>query len=463
MCYKIKLMKYRRLLTLLAIATALPSCNLFQRKIKLNQLTTPKVKKIVRENNFEMSNLTYKSYMAFARKFTSYIMEVNNKEDEKSLGISIPDAYLCLAISGAISDDEARNDVLAYLELNNMDELRTAVKEMIAALATLMKNSEGKNVGGYNLNSVWFNPDKVELLKEKDEQLYKDLEEIFDASLFMETLTSAKANQYMKDNGLKDMPAPEIKLDDNDPDAINVMSAYYCLDYFDPDMKETYKNEYKKGTHKMAYYLNNNESKVDYIHKKSLTQVYKNDNFYGSTMDVGNVLSMSFFLPNDKEAMPSSILKDVIDDNYEIKQSSYIDYDNVERPTTLHSVNIQAPYFSLNNESELSRGDLAKILPVITEKGAGERIARAFEGPMHLDYIKQFSVMKFNYDGFYSCSVTISGMKAESALFDPEYERFDLILNHPYVFKVNKGIKVGNDYYKVPLVIGEIVNPEYKD
>ena len=32
MCYKIKLMKYRRLLTLLAIATALPSCNLFQRK-----------------------------------------------------------------------------------------------------------------------------------------------------------------------------------------------------------------------------------------------------------------------------------------------------------------------------------------------------------------------------------------------------------------------------------------------
>ena len=205
-------MKYRRLLTLLAIVTALPSCNLFHRKIKLNQLTSPKVKKIIRENNFEMSNLTYKSYMAFARKFTSYIMEVNNKEDEKSLGISIPDAYLCLAISGAISDDEARNDVLAYLELNNMDELRTVVKEMIATLATLMKNSEGKNVGGYNLNSVWFNPDKVELLKEKDEQLYKDLEEIFDASLFMETLTSAKANQYMKDNGLKDMPAPEIKL-----------------------------------------------------------------------------------------------------------------------------------------------------------------------------------------------------------------------------------------------------------
>ena len=177
--------KYRKILTLIAIARALPSCKLFN-KNKLNQLTTPKVRKIVKENYFDMSQKTYDSYMAFARKFTSYMMEVNNSEKEESLGISIPDAYLCLAICGAISTDDARNDVLSYLELNDMDELRTSVKEMIKTLATLMENSEGKNVGGYNLNSVWFNPEKVELIKEKDEQLYKDLEEVFDASLFME-------------------------------------------------------------------------------------------------------------------------------------------------------------------------------------------------------------------------------------------------------------------------------------
>ncbi len=455
-------MRCRRILTLLAIAMALPSCKLFN-KNKLNQLTTPKLRKIVKTNNFDMSMTTYKSYMAFARKFTSYIMEVNNTEDEKSLGISIPDAYLCLAISGAISTDEARADVLSYLELNNMDELRTSVKEMITTLATLMENAEGKNVGGYNLNSVWFNPDKVALLEEKDEQLYKDLEEIFDASLFMETLTSKKANQYIKDNGLKDMPAPDIKLDDSDPDAINVMSVYYCLDYFESSKKDNYKSQYKSGNHKMDYYLNNNKSSVDYIQSHNRTQVFKNVNFYGSSMNIGNTLNMSFFLPNNKEAMPSSILKDVIDDNYELKQSSYVDYDNVERPTTTHNVNIKAPYFSLENESELTRGDLYKILPHITEKGAGERIAKAYEGPMHLDYIKQFSVMKFNYDGFYSCSATISGMKAESAMWDPDYENFDLILDHPYVFKVNKQIRVDNDFYRVPLVIGEIVNPEYKD
>ena len=453
--------KYRKILTLIAIAMALPSCKLFN-KNKLNQLTTPKVRKIVKENYFDMSQKTYDSYMAFARKFTSYMMEVNNSEKEESLGISIPDAYLCLAICGAISTDDARNDVLSYLELNDMDELRTSVKEMIKTLATLMENSEGKNVGGYNLNSVWFNPEKVELIKEKDEQLYKDLEEVFDASLFMEALTSKKANQYIKDNGLKDMPAPEIKLDDEDPAAINVMSVYYCLDYFKSEAKEAYKKEYKSGKHKMDYYLNNNKSSVDYIQSSNFTQVFENDNFCGSSLAIGS-LNMSFFLPNQKTALPSTIMKDVLDENYSIKQSSYINFDNQEVSTTTHNVNIQAPYFSLDNKSELTRSDLYKILPAITEKGAGERIAKAYEGPMHLDYIKQFSVMKFNYDGFYSCSATIAGMKAESALFNPEYEKFDLILDHPYIFNVNKSIRVGDKFLKVPLVIGEIVTPEYKE
>ena len=453
--------KYRKILTLIAIAMALPSCKLFN-KNKLNQLTTPKVRKIVKENYFDMSQKTYDSYMAFARKFTSYMMEVNNSEKEESLGISIPDAYLCLAICGAISTDDARNDVLSYLELNDMDELRTSVKEMIKTLATLMENSEGKNVGGYNLNSVWFNPEKVELIKEKDEQLYKDLEEVFDASLFMEALTSKKANQYIKDNGLKDMPAPEIKLDDEDPAAINVMSVYYCLDYFKSEAKEAYKKEYKSGKHKMDYYLSNNKSSVDYIQTSNFTQVFENDNFCGSSLAIGS-LNMSFFLPNQKTALPSTIMKDVLDENYSIKQSSYINFDNQEVSTTTHNVNIQAPYFSLDNKAELTRSDLYKILPVITEKGAGERIAKAYEGPMYLDYLKQFSVMKFNYDGFYSCSATIAGMKAESALFNPEYEKFDLILDHPYIFNVNKSIRVGDKFLKVPLVIGEIVTPEYKE
>ena len=432
-----------------------------------HRLTTPKLEKVTKTQNRNMSSITYDSYCAFAKKFTSLMMEVNNKENEGSLGISIPDAYLCLAITGAISTDAARNDVLSYLELNNMDELRTSVKEIITTLGTRYENGDGKLVGGYNLNSVWFNPNKVSLIKEKDEQLYKDLEEVFDASLYLDALTSAQANNYLKKNGLKDMPVPKIKLNDDDPSAINAMSTYYCLDSFDEMTKQIYLEQFKSGKHKMDYVVNNNTSKVDYISQSNEGYVYEGDNFYGSTLSIGGALNMTYYLPNEQNAMPSTILSDVLNQNYHLKNSSYYDEDeNKTKETNYHRVTINAPYFSLDNDPELKYENLSKVLPIITKYGAGERIATSNDGyPMYLDYIKQFSVMRFNYDGFYSCSVTISGIDTTSARRDPEYEEFNLILNHPYVFEVQKRVIVDDNYptKNIPLVIGEIVEPNYQD
>lgn len=455
------------LATSLALGVILPLSQSNYSNLQNHRLTTPKLAKISEVRNNNMSSTTYDSYTSFAKKFASLMMAANNKEKEESLGISIPDAYLCLAITGAISTDEARTDVLSYLELKDMDELRTSVKEIVSTMGTLFRNNDDKLVGGYNLNSVWFNPDKVSLIKEKDEQLYKDLEEVFDASLYLEPLTSDKANQYLKENGLKDMPTPKIKLNDEDPSAINVMSTYYCLDYFPEKAKQIYLEQYKSGNHKMDYTNNGDTSKVDYITQIcDGSSVYENDNFYGSRMSIGGNLSMSYFLPNNKNALPSSILDDVLNNNYHQKQSSYYDQENQLQETFAHKVTINAPYFSLDNAAELNRGDLSKILPIITKRGAGERIATANNGfPMYLDYLKQFSVMKFNYDGFYSCSVTISGIEPTSARWYPEYEEFVLTLDHPYVFEVTKNLIVGDNATasKIPLVIGEIVDPGYKD
>lgn len=81
---------------------------------------------------------------------------------------------------------------------------------------------------------------------------------------------------------------------------------------------------------------------------------------------------------------------------------------------------------------------------------------------MFLDSIKQFSTMKFNYSGFYSCSGTIATV-AEGAMPEPEYEYFELKLNHPYVFEVTKTLKVNGEEINAPMVVGEIVTPTYKD
>lgn len=455
------------LASIVALSVILPLSQSKISNLQSHRLTTPKLAKTSEVINFNISSTTFNSYTSFAKKFSSLMMEINNTEKEESLGISIPDAYLCLAITGVISTDEARNDVLSYLELKDMNELRTSVKEVVSTMGTLFKNKDDKLVGGYNLNSVWFNPEKVSLIKEKDKELYKDLEEVFDASLYLEALTSDTANQYLKENGLKDMPVPDVKLDDEDPSAINVMSTYYCLDYFPEKTKQVYLDQYKSGNHKMDYTNNGDTSKVDYITQiYDGGSVYENDNFYGSRMPIGGNLSMSYFLPNDKNALPSSILDDVLNNNYHQKQSSYYDQENKLQETFAHRVTINAPYFSLDNAAELNKGDLSKILPIITKRGAGERIAKANSGfGMCLDFLKQFSVMKFNYDGFYSCSVTISGIVLTSMPWHPEYEEFELTLDHPYVFEVEKSVLVDRSAVasKVPLVVGEIVNPNYSD
>ena len=442
------------------------ACNIKKEEVvtsNLNRLTTPKVEKVTDKYNNQMSQTTYKSYTAFTKKFAKLAIETTNKEKEESLGVSIPDAYLCLAISAVISDDEARNDVLSYLELNSVDELRTSVKEVLATLCTLRKNYEGQLQGGYNLNSIWLDPQQVKLVEEKDEQMYKDLEEVFDASTYMEALTSKKANSYLDENGLKDLPTPKIQLDDENPPAMGVMSVYYCLDYFDEGMKNYYKNQYTSGTHKMDYIYGENTAKVDYIEQIRYGEVYVGDGFHGADLGISS-LSMSYFLPDNKSVMPSAILSDVLDGEYAAKVGKCTDYKGNEEETTIHDIDISAPYFSLNNEISLNHEVLKTILPKITNRGAGARLAETIDpdGYTYLDFIKQFSVMKFNYDGFYSCSVTIGGYGANTSI-GPTYEKYELKLDHPYIFQVQKGVSVNSMSYKLPIVIGEIVNPDYQD
>ena len=451
------------LATSIALAVLLPLANAKTKDAVGNRLTTAKVTKIVDQTTRTLSTKTYNSYTAFAKKFTKLVLETNNSEKEASLGISIPDAYLCLAITGVISSEAALNDVLAYLELSSIEELRTAVTEIVAVLCTLTEDKEGRLNGGYNLNSIWLDPEQVELLATKDEQLYKDLEEVFDATTYLEALTSEKANKYLKENGIKNMPTPEVKLDDSNPSAVSVMSAFWCLDFFAAEAKQSFENQYKSGNHKMDYTFGDTKKKVDYIETQCEAPVYEGDDFYGTTSGINNLL-VSFFLPNDEKALPSTIMDDVLNENYRSLYTSYEGPDGSQVDKAQYQVHLSAPYFSLDNFISLEHQDLAPILPNITASGAASRLAKTKTGfDMYLDNIAQFSVMKFNYDGFYSCSVTISQMRPTSARW-PSPNVFELTLDHPYIFNVSKTVfKDGTDWAQMPIVIGEIVDPNYID
>ena len=398
--------------------------------------------------------------MAFTRKFTPIALKAGNEGgevgSEANSGISLPDAYVCLAMTGMISSKKALDDVLGFLELSNAHELKTAVEEITCALGTPNKDGYGNLTGGCSLNSIWLNPEKTELLQQEDEQLAEDLRSAFSASVFLEVLTSDKAAQYIRSNAPEGMPAPEIKLDDNDSAAIAVMSSFWCMDYFDEYMREHFKKQCDSGIHKMDFFSNGRISKTDYIEKTQFGTIRKGNGYIGSSLDINN-LDMAFFLPNDKNASPSSILNDALNENHSEERRD----DSFE----IFEVTISAPYFSLNNEMRLSDVDLSKMLPIICKGGMGERLAKAKSAPeLHLKDMLQFSSMKFDYNGF--CSRSAAMALGEKLSGHGHYKKFNLILDHPYLFEVRKTIRVKDsangsvsDYIRLPIVIGEIFNP----
>ncbi|MBR6865638.1 MAG: hypothetical protein IKM80_00115 [Bacilli bacterium] len=407
-----------------------------------------------------MSETTYNSYRAFAKKFVTLMMEVNNPlDDEKSMAISLPDAYLSLAITGIISDENGLQDVLSYLELENISALKNAAKQIISNLGTMEKDYGGNDVGGLNLNSIWLNPEKMSLLAKKDEDLYRDLKNIFEASLYLDGLTSNKAKQYISENGLPDKPIPNIELPhDDDPAAVSIMSVYYDMDVF--EAPDRYRSEYNSGQHTMSYTVGGQTKQVDYIEQVNFrSQIVENDNLTGATLSLDNS-HINFFLPKDETAMPSAILGDVLDENYSIKEFTYLE-DDEEKSTSLCTVDISAPYFFIENKACLNRQELTSVFPSLTSHGVASRLASSKNGlPVALESIMQFSTMRFDYNGFYSCSATIVISDTSAAHSSDVIVDFDL--NRPYVFERSRYIRSSDgDYYEVPIIVGEIVDPNY--
>lgn len=421
--------------------------------VDYNMLAPSTVEKYSDTRNNVMSQTTYDSYTAFAKKFASLMMQIGSANGEKSLGVSIPDAYLCFAISGIISDEDSCNDVLAYLELDSVDELKTASREIVSTLGTLSKMSRNSNkyLGGYNLNSIWLDPDSTSLREgdDKDQDLYDDLASIYDVSLINEAFDEDKANQYLQDYGPNGMPSPEIDLDGDSPPALAVMSAFYYLDLF----RETdlYELQYQRGNHLMDYTFGGTTKSVDYLlYSDTSSQYLEGNGFHAASVDM-NQGSIYFYLPDSETAMPSTILQDVLDENYTpVTVTTGSGYQSSWYP-----VDVEAPYFKMDNKIELKGQPLLNILPHITIDGMGSRLID--QDNIFLSAIYQFSTMSFDYRGFYSASVTISRGDA-SAGGGPE---FTLTVDHPFVFETRFDVTVNGSHLAIPVVVGEVVDPAY--
>ena len=417
-----------------------------------NMLAPAAVNKYSNDPTLAMSETTYNSYTAFAKKFSSLMIQLGNANGEKSLGVSIPDAYLCFAIMGIISDQAGCNDVLSYLELSSVDELKAASREIVATLGTLSKSYgyNNKYIGGYNLNSIWLDPDQVTLLDgdDKDEDLYDDLATVFDVSLINEGLEKDKANKYLRDYAPDGAPIPVVDLDDDAP-ALGVMSAFFYMDLLrDIDI---YQNQYEQGNHFMNYTFGGTTKSVDYVHYSDFSGQYLEGNGFPAAAIDMRLGGIYFYLPDDDTAMPSTILQDVLDQNF---SPVTIPSESGEYERSNYPLDVEAPYFKMNNGLLLNETPLQTILPHLSAGGMGSRLID--QNNVFLSAILQFSTMSFDYRGFYSASVTIA--TGDTSVGGPE---LTFTVDHPFVFETRYRVTVNGSYLTVPVVIGEVVDPAY--
>lgn len=442
------------------VAISLYAGGVFERmgyaNINADLLVKPTSKKVVDNPTYSFSKSTYDSYLAFASKFTQLAFDTSVIEKgEKSLGVSLPDAYLSLALTAFTSSEEAENDILSFLELPDEEALKTAAKEVVSTLCTLSLDNQGKYQGGYNLNSLWLDPNQVQILP-KNEELYSTLADLFDVSVYRRGLTDKNANAYLEKNGLADLAKPTINLglDDSNAFAFSSMSVYYCMDNF--PLANMYESQFRSGNHKMDYTVSGSTSPVDFIETiEEESIVYQGNGFVGSAMPIHS-LTMTCFLPDEVTGSPYAILPDVLSSSYQVKTYQ----DRLGNTQNRYNVFLKAPYFKLDNHLNIDRSSLETQLPVAANGGVGEKIAKSKGNPVAFQGIAQQSLMTFDYNGFYSCSVTI--YEGGTTSF-PSLDSFTLRLDHPYLFEISQPkVMVEGSEKSVPMVIGEIMEPGYE-
>jgi hypothetical protein len=453
------------------LAVVLPITLPLLESINYEQIITPTVEKIsYNPSTCHMSKSTYDSYKKFSKEFVSLIMETNNQK-QVSMGISIPDAYINFATLAATSEGAIKDDIFSLLQLNTYNELKTAVLEILDVAATpYFQTRSGKTFGGLNYNSIWLNPNHLSLAP-KNEDLYKDLADVFDLSVFYDVPTTDKVTKYLNDVAINGLQVPKISLNDQNPSAAINMSTYTYMDCFDSEVAKINKSAYLIGKTKMDYFFNDETIVVDYINSVSKRKLYEGYGFLGSYIEL-EYNDISFFLP-DQNKSPRSILEDVLLGNYSPRtyNLNYIENNQeINFETQIHEVTIKAPYFTLENDLVLEKEHLKTILPNIASGGALNKLATLKTGgSLTLEALHQDSIMNFDYDGFYSTSVTYTEL-IPGAPLEPPYERYELILNRPYVFKIDQHVLIDGKYdivdgkydiKKIPLIIGEIVDPHY--
>lgn len=449
-----KIFKIAKLGWVLLAITALSGCNNVQQAI-LNKRVVESQKKETALHSDQLSAKSVSIYETFYKKMVPVALSLSENKT-----FSLVDAFVNLALLSKTSGPDYQNDVLSFYSCSQA-ELDTAAKEILLSLAvpdTCWVEGQEKAYGGFALNSLWIRP---EIALKEDQTTLSSLKNDYFADLFHAEATADAINAYnqaMTPAVYGELP----KVNFEDPLDCAIVSTFDVYNAFSEREENQNREDYASGKHKMSFFSEGGaESLKNYL---SNTQYWCKEKIGDGFTGVDNRIShLGFSLYKADEGQPlSKIIKDAVEGIY-----TYRDYGLDEQGKAIIPVcTSKIPYFEQTTDLELMPIYAQAGLSSMSGSSQGALSKVIQDETQSVVFIKQSNVCSLDYEGFVSKSITITGTNGTAATSingpsEPTYYRYDYDANKPFLFSVNKDVRVGTDFQNLPILYGTMMDPEY--
>jgi hypothetical protein len=369
------------------------------------------------------------SYEAFAKNLTAFAFQ---NEAASSANLSIPDAYLDLAIEAKTSSEEVKNALLPMFGLSSQAELDSCVEDLSQGLFNLVGSKENPR-GGIVLNSLFVGSG---LSIAKNDALLASLRDSYGVSLYhdnpyeknIDVVNTEKTPVSYGDPIL--LAEGELGLDDYSK-ATYAGSSYSYFSQYAPAEIANYRNLNKDSAHRLSFEGRDGAKKeVAYNEEKVAGKLLSGADFQGFTSELG----VSLFLPN-AGVSAFAVLPEVAAGSYQGSALSYL-------------IKAEIPHFSVQGSA-----DLSSFAGVDRLEGAFSSLVENFASASGRTHQK--SLLTYDEKGFAMHSLTFT--VGETSSTDPETV-MTLNFDRPFVYRNDLTVTCSDDksVHSLPTFLGYI-------
>lgn len=348
-------------------------------------------------------------------------------------------AYIALAMTAELTDNETQAQLLNVLGVSNTEELQRS----ISTVWEQIYEDDGKEISVL-ANSLWLDNDAEYVQEKMDSIAYNYYASVYQGDLGSDKTNKAMTNWMRNQTGgfLKDR-TPKCQLEPNEQVLAIASTIYFQSQWID---------QFKAAdnTHEIFHSVTGDKETTFMNKKEYHMNYYWGEDCGAVQMHLENGSDMWFILPDEGKTV-----NDVLSSNEYMEIITRISDDSEEESNhKWMKVNLSVPQFDVSSSTDL-KGALQSVGVTNIFEPQGNDFsssiikANDINDPVYLDSINQDTRVKIDEKGVVAASYIEMNFGVGSAM--PPDEIIDFVLDRPFVFAVTNS--------QIPLFVGAVNAP----